>query len=36
MCEKDEFRPGERLRFTRRAFGALSGAAGVSMLLRGA
>jgi carboxymethylenebutenolidase len=36
MCERDEYRPGERLRFTRRAFGALTGAAGVTMLLNGA
>lgn len=33
MCEKDAFRPGERLRLTRRAFGALTGAAGVGVLL---
>ena len=34
MCEKDAFKPGERLRLSRRAFGALTGAAGVSMLLQ--
>ena len=35
MCERDAFKPGERLRLSRRAFGALTGAAGVSMLLPG-
>jgi carboxymethylenebutenolidase len=34
MCEKDAFKPGERLRLSRRRFGALTGAAGVAMLLR--
>ena len=34
MCERDAFQPGERLRLSRRAFGALTGAAGVSMLLQ--
>ena len=33
MCEKDAFRPGERLRLSRRTFGVLTGAAGVTMLL---
>jgi carboxymethylenebutenolidase len=33
MCERDAFKPGERLRLSRRAFGALTGAAGVTMLL---
>lgn len=32
MCEKDGFRPGERLRVSRRAFGALTGAAGVAVV----
>lgn len=32
MCEKDGFRPGERLNMSRRSFGALTGAAGVAML----
>lgn len=32
MCEKDGFRPGERLRLSRRDFGALTGAAGVAAL----
>ena len=36
MCERDAFEPGERLRLTRRAFGALAGAAGVGMLMPGA
>ena len=34
MCEKDAFKPGERLRLSRRAFGALTGAAGVAVLLQ--
>ena len=34
MCESDAFKPGERLRLSRRAFGALTGAAGVTMLLQ--
>ena len=33
MCEKDAFKPGERLRLSRRTFGVLTGAAGVTMLL---
>ena len=33
MCENDAFKPGERLRLTRRAFGGLTGAAGVTVLL---
>ena len=36
MCERDEFEPGERLRLSRRTFGALTGAVGASMLLPGA
>lgn len=36
MCEKDAFKPGERLRLTRRAFGAAAGAAGIGVLWRGA
>ncbi|WP_424931296.1 dienelactone hydrolase family protein [Amaricoccus macauensis] len=35
MCEKDGFQPGERLNLSRRSFGALTGAAGVSMLWGG-
>ncbi len=35
MCEKDEFHPGDRVRLNRRAFGALTGAAGVAMLWPG-
>lgn len=31
MCEKDGFKPGERLRLSRRGFGALTGAAGAAM-----
>lgn len=33
MCEKDGFQPGERLRVSRRAFGVLTGAAGVAAVL---
>lgn len=32
MCERDEFHVGERVRLSRRAFGALTGAAGVAVL----
>ena len=36
MCESDAFLPGERLRFSRRAFGTLTGAAGLTLLMQGA
>lgn len=31
MCERDEFHAGDRIRLSRRAFGALTGAAGVAL-----
>ncbi|MFO1142529.1 MAG: dienelactone hydrolase family protein [Amaricoccus sp.] len=36
MCEHDEFHAEDRIRLSRRAFGALTGAAGVAMLWRSA
>lgn len=35
MCERDEFHGDERIRLSRRAFGALTGAAGVALLWQG-
>lgn len=35
MCEKDEFHEEDRIRLSRRAFGTLTGAAGVAALWRG-
>jgi carboxymethylenebutenolidase len=35
MCERDEFHADERIRLTRRAFGALTGAAGVAIIWHG-
>ncbi len=34
MCEKDEFHAGDRIRLSRRTFGALAGAAGMTVLWR--